>query len=114
MKKQTLRIFTMVSLLTVLVVASVYANSNGPMKVNIPFAFTVGDKTLPAGQYTFERNQLIPQLVMIRSTDGRTTARGFTTRVYSHTSQTQAKLVFHRYGNQYFLAQVWRGVMDDG
>jgi hypothetical protein len=114
MKKQTLRIFTMVSLLTVLMVASVCANADGRMRVNIPFAFTVADQTLPAGEYTFERNQIIPQLLMIRSIDGRATARGFTMHVKSQTTQSQARLVFHRYGNRYFLAQVWRGVMDDG
>ena len=49
MKKQALRIFTMVNFLTVFAVASVYANSEGPLQVNIPFAFTLGNKTLPAG-----------------------------------------------------------------
>ena len=112
MKKQALRIFTMVSLLTVLVVASVYANPYSRIRVTIPFAFAVGDKTLPAGQYTVERNRIAPELLIVRSADGRATATGFTKQVQRPTTQTQAKLVFHRYGNQYFLAQVWR--MDGG
>ncbi len=108
MKKQALRIFTMVSFLTVFAVASAYANTEGRMKVSIPFAFTLGDKTLPAGQYTVERNQLIPELLIVRSVDSDAIATGFTSRLQTPTTLTQAKLVFRRYGNQYFLAQVWR------
>jgi hypothetical protein len=112
MQKRALRIFTLVSLLTVLMVANIYANPYSRIQVTIPFAFTLGDKTLPAGQYTIERNRLVPELFMVRSTDGRATARGFTKPVQRPTTQPHAKLVFHRYGDQYFLAQVWR--MDGG
>jgi len=112
MKKQALRFFVTLSLLTMLAVASVYANPHSRLQVNIPFAFTLGDKTLPAGQYIIERNRIVPELFIVCSLDGRTRATGFTTHVPSPMTQMQTKLVFHRYGNQYFLAQVWR--MDGG
>ena len=114
MKKQALKIFTTVSLLTTLVVASVYANPDGRIWVNIPFAFTVGEKTLPAGQYTIEHNPVIRGSLIVRSADCRASVTGLTMNVYSQTIQTQAKLVFHRYGNQYFLAQAWRSGLDVG
>src|SRR5687768_7830483 len=51
MRKQAFGMFTMLSLLLVLTTASVNAQSKRSF-INIPFSFTVGDKTLPAGEYT--------------------------------------------------------------
>ena len=50
-EKASFGMFTMLSLLLVLTTASVNAQSKRSF-INIPFSFTVGDKTLPAGEYT--------------------------------------------------------------
>ena len=73
---------------------------------NIPFAFNVGNKTLPAGKYTI--SVLNPtsdrKVLQIRSTNGRASAMIQTNSVVGNTAD-DAKLVFERYGDQYFFAQ---------
>jgi len=73
---------------------------------NIPFAFKVGAKTLPAGRYAVTvLNPASDQTVLqIRSMDGRSAAITLTTSVIG-TASKQGQLVFRRYGDQYFLAQ---------
>ena len=73
---------------------------------NIPFAFNVGNKTLPAGKYTI--SVLNPtsdrKVLQIRSNNGRASAMIQTNSVIGNTSD-DAKLVFERYGDRYFFAQ---------
>lgn len=76
------------------------------MRARIPFAFNVGTKSLPAGEYTI--TVLNPtsdrKVLQIRSTDGRLSAIIQTNELNAHTPE-QAKLVFNRYGERYFFAQ---------
>ena len=76
------------------------------MTVNIPFAFAAGDHSLPAGEYlvltvTPERS------IRIVSTDGKHSAIVNTLPNYASSPSENSRMVFHRYGNEYFLAQVW-------
>ena len=54
MKKQAYMIATMIVLLAVAGLATARAQTNGhsELKANIPFEFRVGNKTMPAGEYT--------------------------------------------------------------
>jgi hypothetical protein len=106
MKNQVLKIFSMLSLAVTLAGAAVYANPAGPVRANIPFDFSVGNKTLPAGVYTFAPTTT-PALLLIRREDGRTGALIQTQGVQARREQAQTKLVFRRYGDHYFLAQLW-------
>lgn len=75
-------------------------------KVNVPFTFVAGGMNLPAGEYTLS-HMMNSNWVLISSSDGKTIA---TTQVLeSAVSQGQAgtKLVFNKYGEKYFLSQVW-------
>jgi len=76
------------------------------MTVNIPFAFAVENHFLPAGEYlvltvTPERS------IRIASTDGKQTAIVNTLPNYASSPSANSRLVFHKYGDEYFLAQVW-------
>jgi len=73
---------------------------------NIPFAFNVGKITLPAGKYTITvvNPSSDAKVLQIRSSDGRSSAITQTVGVIGKASD-RAKLVFHRYGDQYFFAQ---------
>ena len=78
------------------------------MKVNVPFAFAVEDHSLPAGEYlvltvTPERS------IRIVSADGKHSAIVNTLPNYAKSPSARSRLVFHKYGNEYFLAQVWTG-----
>jgi len=84
------------------------AQSSGAQRVNatIPFTFTVGHKTLPAGKYTF--TVLNPssdrRILQIRSLDGRSSVLVQTRDVTANVADN-AKLVFDRYGDTYVFAQ---------
>jgi len=108
MKKQTLGRVTVLSFLLMLAAVSLSAQSERTGAINIPFSFTVGEKNLPAGEYSFERNRKDSDLVwLVQSRDGHVTALFTTTAVRATETQEKAKLVFHKYGDQYFLSQIW-------
>lgn len=78
------------------------------LKGNIPFAFSIGDKTLPAGEYTVGRVEWNNETVqLIRSVDGSTSALVNTTPADQSGNDNEMRLIFHRYGNRYFLSQIW-------
>jgi hypothetical protein len=74
---------------------------------NIPFAFTANNKTLPAGKYTITvlNSSSDRGALQIRSMNGRFSAMVLTNTVIGKSSDT-AKLVFERYDDRYFFAQV--------
>jgi len=73
------------------------------LKANIPFDFTVGDTWMPAGEYTISPPQR--QIVRFRSADLAKTATIATSQSF-YESSSGSKLVFDRYGDQYFLHRV--------
>ncbi len=108
MKKQTLRKFTLLSFLLMLTAVTVSAQSERIRVINIPFNFIVGQKTLPAGEYTLEPNRKDSDNVwLLQSKEGNASALFTTNTVRTSETQEAARLVFHRYGGQYFLSQIW-------
>lgn len=108
MKKQAFRSITILGLLLVMTAVSVHAQSERSKAINIPFNFIVGQKTLPAGAYTIEPNRRDSLNVwLVQSRDGRTSALFTTISVRASETQEKTKIVFHRYGDQYFLSQIW-------
>jgi hypothetical protein len=75
------------------------------MRVNVPFGFRAGDMTLPAGIYKVEVANAV-QRVTLSQMDGKVS--GFlSVKSYSGKgSPEQGSLIFHQYGNSYFLARV--------
>jgi hypothetical protein len=106
MRKQAFGMFTMLSLLLVLTTASVNAQSKRSF-INIPFSFTVGDKTLPAGEYTIApvtRGSHNVWQVESRSRDTRVLIT--TIPVRASKTPDEPSLVFNKYDGQYFLSQI--------
>jgi len=115
MKKQTLIAFTMLSLIVVLTVISVNAQSSHYFFVTIPFEFAIQGKTLPPGEYIVKRSASNePAVLSISSVDGRTRTVVLTNNVRATTTQTKSKLVFLRYGDQFFLSQIWEAGNNPG
>ena len=97
----------------VLLAAPVSAQTR-TLKVSVPFDFVVGGHTLPAGDYAVDKvNDLgllefrsvsnwAKPIVIATSVPGKTAAAG------------EAFLTFHRYGRDYFLAEVWNGYTAQG
>jgi hypothetical protein len=78
------------------------------LKVTVPFEFTAGSVQLPAGEY--EVTALGPwggPTLSVRNVHSNAESVVVSNSCRSQKSSTGAKLVFYRYGHQYFLAQVW-------
>jgi len=74
------------------------------VKASIPFAFTVGKKTFPAGEYTLLRPE--QHLLTLRDAGGRTVAQILTQAVDSRNEAEIPKLRFELVDGQYKLAEV--------
>ncbi len=108
MNKQAIRTFTMLSLVLMVTAVSVCAQSERSGVLNIQFNFIVGGKTLPAGEYTVEPNKKDSRNVwLVQSKEGNASALFTTLPVRANQTQEETKLVFHKYGDQYFLSQIW-------
>ena len=93
-----------IALCAVLLLSSAFGQTKrGDMVVDVPFAFAAAGQLLPAGHY-------------IVAADGENYLRIFapqTTGLYvpthgvSRPGSDGSKLVFHRYGDSYFLSAVW-------
>lgn len=85
-------------------------------RFNVPFDFTFGEKQLPAGQYSVGRTlQSTDDITLtIADRDGRAKAVQLSQAVVKMHINQRALLVFHRYGDQYFLSQVWQAGSSTG
>jgi len=107
MKKQAFRILAVFSVLLTMSAAMVHAQSKRST-INIPFSFTVGHKTLPAGEYTVQPNRGNSDNVwLVESTTGHDSVVFTTGSAWTRETQENTKLVFNNYDGQYFLSQVW-------
>jgi hypothetical protein len=80
------------------------------LKADIPFAFQVGNKALPAGEYSVESvSRTNNNVRMIRRTDAPVGALALTGPVDAKNGKSDIKLVFHKYGDTYFLSEIWTG-----
>ena len=70
----------------------------------VPFSFKVGHKVLPAGEYKITADN---QIIRVQKTDGKENAVTLTQRTRGTNQDNDSKLTFRRYGDQYFLSQVW-------
>ena len=115
MKKQSMTIMAVTMLFATLAVALVRAQETDNVAVTIPFDFAIGGKTLPAGGYYLRRSLEGPRIVMqIRSKDDNQSFYLSTHPLQGRDVQAESKLVFNRYGDQYFLSQVWIAGRTDG
>jgi hypothetical protein len=100
-----------------LVVLSVLISATGASaqcyaKANVPFAFAVGSAQLPAGAYEIKLDTASSGAILVRNR--KTSDAAMSTARRDYPKQTSAKLVFHRVGNSYFLAEVWKSSDAEG
>jgi hypothetical protein len=116
MKKQIIRTLTMVGLVNVLAMVVMVGAAHGQslgdgMRINIPFDFSVGDNKLPAGEYSIGR--ALPSsgdtILLISNLDHPAALMPITNAAQTVEPKHVDTLVFNRYGDQYFLFQVWPG-----
>jgi hypothetical protein len=106
MKKQALTLAG--ALILLLAAGSAFAQTIH-VRGSIPFDFIVDKETLPAGQYTIDSIGLMSdgRTVAVRDADAKPKAMINANSVQSSKPSAKTKLVFVRYGDRYFLSQVW-------
>ena len=106
MKNQTFRLVAILGIFLGLAVASVHAQAPSKVEVNIPFQFSAGKTTLPAGVYSIKR--MSGNNVTLRSEDGKSSVI-LNAPVTDTSTDPNAveRLVFARYGDEYALSQIW-------
>ena len=115
MKRNVITRLTMLSLVSMFSLCAAVASANAqlsiPVKAKIPFDFSVGDKKLPAGEYTFGRLSGFSDNKVISVSGADASAHLFqsTSAAQVLRPKSESTLVFHKYGDQYFLQQIWTG-----
>jgi len=108
MKRNLITILSLVALS--LMVTATGAFAQGYAKANVPFDFKVGSAQLPAGTYTVKVEE--QGTISIHNGDSNAAAMSNARREFPR--DTTAKLVFHKVGSQYFLAEIWRDSTTEG
>ena len=87
--------------------ASIYGQEVHKMTADIPNAFTVSGKQLPAGRYVLELQGTQHQTMTIRSTDGKQSSNAMISTSIGGEKSLDGKVVFDRVGEEYTLSEVW-------
>jgi len=96
----------LVTLSLVTAVVSAQAQGSRSEYADIPFDFKAGDKELPAGRYQVSQSTS-GEAVTVRSVENSISVVKMTNHLVQLDPAKTSKLVFNRYGNQYFLSEVW-------
>ena len=102
MKKQHL-----FPLLAIVLLASGLASAQlnqTAVKANVPFSFMAGKTSLPAGDYRVSALSDMGVLG-VQGDSGSVMVGSYA--VQGNAPSRATKLIFHRYGDQYFLSQIW-------
>jgi hypothetical protein len=75
------------------------------MKINVTFNFVAENQRMQAGAYTIQ--PILNGGLLIRSADGKIVTTVLSLPAPLETTATVTQVVFHRYGDHYFLAQLW-------
>jgi len=90
--------FTMLPML-----ASAQLSSSDKVVTKVPFEFVVGNKTIPPGQCVVRAATPDLKTITVRNGDANVSLFSNISPVETATAATAPALVFHRYGDRYFL-----------
>ena len=105
MKRQ---VFSLISLLSLLLVAGSAIAQTVHVRANIPFNFAVGSKTLPAGTYDIGTiDNVNTKILRLQARDGDSSMIVNSNAAEDLNPADESKLIFNQYGNRYFLSEIW-------
>jgi hypothetical protein len=112
MKKQILKALTMLVIIMTMALITAVVSANAQtrgrsLEANVPFDFIVGDQTMAAGQYSISQITQQADDIAVRSAASSANAIRLTNGVEADETPKQSKLVFHQYGDKFYLAQIW-------
>ena len=111
MRKQLLGLATFGIFLT-LTVVSAQAQTGYQTTANIPFDFTAGKASLPAGIYNI--TLISGNTLLVRSTDGKKSVLLLARQAGHVGTRKPARIIFNRYGDRYFLSKTFLSEWDVG
>ena len=106
MKRHLFTTMAIAMFVATIAVTSARAQNAPLVSVSIPFDFEVAGRTMKAGDYQV-RMEGSRSTLKIENRDSLHTTFVTISPLQRADIQNESKLVFNRYGNQYFLAQVW-------
>lgn len=106
--KKSAYMLTVVMLVVAAGLSSANAQTPTQMSANIPFAFHVGDQSFEASEYEVRctNPSADRKVLQLRSKDGSASVMIQMNSVISY-NNTDARLVFNRYGNRSYLSEAW-------
>ncbi len=102
---KTLKVLAIVSLFVL--VAPAFAQVR-IIQADVPFDFIVGNRTMPAGEYSLALNG--SGALRVSQTSGNEIT-GITAVQVAGSVDPTPRLLFHRYGARHYLVEVWLGEM---
>ena len=100
-------LFALATSLALAIGAAAHAQTTH-LKVTVPFEFTVGDTTLPAGEYDIQaKGPWGGNVLSISNRKANASAFVISASYVDAKNSKRSELVFTRYGQQYFLSEVW-------
>jgi hypothetical protein len=106
------KFFTTLMLTMLMIAATAVAETPEKITFHALFDFTVANRTLPAGNYTIR--PLSPTRLLIRSDDGQESLIVSTFAAQASRTPNATSVIFARYGDQYFLYQIFAQGTDTG
>jgi hypothetical protein len=101
----------LMTLIVAFAIATPVVHAQTILTANVPFAFSVGQRALPAGAYAVRQEG--DRATIIQSKDGSQHVLGI--YAYAGPSKTdKTELVFHKVGDRYFLAEIWTTARGQG
>jgi hypothetical protein len=94
------------SVIALLCAGSSFAQSEHGLKAEVPFNFSVGSTKMPAGTYAIDL-QRHPGVVLMQKEECCAAVNVIGAGISAKKGVETPKLVFNRYGSEYFLTQVW-------
>jgi hypothetical protein len=105
MKQHIFKLTAIFALFLGLAVTGVQAQAPSKVEVNIPFAFAAEKTTLQPGVYSIKR--MSGNYLALRSADGKSTVILNAPVNLTSMDDKAERLVFNKYGDQYYLSQIW-------
>lgn len=105
--KTIFKTITLLSFFVMLIGVGAQAQTDATMRAQVPFEFNINHQTLAADKYEVQVKRMGGTWALQISREGRTAGIYFVTqRTIRGAAPDTPQLIFHRYGEQYFLAQV--------
>ena len=93
--------------------ATLFAQGSQTLTVQVPFGFHVGNSVLPAGGYTVY-TEGPSHILRLRSDDSKSSVMIQSMGVEKLNAPSKGMLVFNKYGDEYFLSQIWKAGNNTG